>query len=201
MIGGKIVLAVLMFSVLLFGCCMAPSTTAPLSGGGNGTQNPQPGTDNAGQDAGGPSPPPQQNHPTGDGVIIDVGGNTGGGNGSSGGTAATQQDCATMTGSCAQCVAKQGCGWCKSSNSCFIGDAGGPDVSSCQPGDWTVTEAGCATPAGGSSCTKQTNCAFCLSGSGCKWCIQGSRCVDASSTDACTGGWLTQSFQCNYASR
>jgi hypothetical protein len=115
--------------------------------------------------------------------------------------AGAQEDCATMTPTCAACLAKPGCGWCKASNSCFAGNRSGPAVSSCPAAEWTTTESGCAAPAGGSSCAKQTNCASCLSGSGCKWCIQGSRCADASAQESCLGGWLTASYQCNYASR
>lgn len=112
-----------------------------------------------------------------------------------------QVDCATMTATCGACIAKPGCGWCKTSNSCFSGNSSGPAVSSCTSADWTTVESGCVAPAGGSTCSKQTNCASCLSGTACKWCIQGSKCADASVQDSCLGGWLTISYQCNYASR
>jgi hypothetical protein len=120
-----------------------------------------------------------------------------------GGTA-TQNECSTLSSGCGACIAKAGCGWCKSTNGCYTGDSSGPTADvQCQPGDWAVTEDECQAPTGtaGSTCGEQPNCAFCLSGSGCKWCIQGTRCVPADSTDDCFGGWLTQSYQCNYASR
>ncbi|HSB46736.1 MAG TPA: hypothetical protein VLD37_01895 [Candidatus Bilamarchaeum sp.] len=123
----------------------------------------------------------------------------------SGGTA-TQADCATMTPNCGACIEKAGCGWCKTSNGCYRGDASGPagDIQ-CQPADWAVTSQACEAPSSpvGSTCAEQYNCAHCLTGSGCKWCIDGSRCVDSSNTDVCPNGlgWLTQSYQCNLASR
>ena len=43
-------------------------------------------------------------------------------------SATSQEECATMTPDCGSCVSKPGCGWCKSSNSCFIGTASGPSV-------------------------------------------------------------------------
>ena len=113
----------------------------------------------------------------------------------------SQEDCATMTPTCGTCVAKPGCGWCKSSNSCFAGSSAGPVVSSCPSPEWTIVGSGCVAPAGNSTCARQTNCASCLSGSGCKWCIQGSKCTDAASSAQCFGGWLNVSYQCNYASR
>jgi len=114
---------------------------------------------------------------------------------------ATQEACSTLSPDCSSCVAKSGCGWCKSSNSCFSGTASGPTVSSCPSSEWTVKSDKCAAPAGGSQCSEITNCADCLTGSGCNWCIQGSICSDASTTDSCLGGWLNKSYQCNYASR
>ena len=114
---------------------------------------------------------------------------------------ATQEACSTLTPVCGSCVAKSGCGWCKSSNSCFSGTASGPTVSSCPSSEWTVTSDNCAAPVGGSQCSEITNCASCLTGSACMWCIQGSVCTDASSQDSCLGGWLNKSYQCNYASR
>jgi hypothetical protein len=117
------------------------------------------------------------------------------------GPAGDQQDCATMSADCESCIAKQGCGWCKTSNSCFIGNEAGPSVSTCEPGDWTFDVSQCEGPKGGGTCEAQYNCADCLTGTGCKWCIQGSVCVSADSTEECFGGWLTESFRCNYASR
>lgn len=119
----------------------------------------------------------------------------------SGKVAHSQADCAVLTPDCGSCVAISGCGWCKTSNSCFYGDANGPKAGQCQMGDWAVNQSSCAGPTGGSNCASQTNCVSCLSGSSCKFCIQGTRCVDASSTDSCLGGWLNISYQCNYASR
>jgi len=114
---------------------------------------------------------------------------------------AAQEVCATVTPDCASCIAKSGCGWCKSSNSCFSGNTSGPVVSSCPEADWVVTSDKCVVPVRDSECSRLTNCASCLTGSGCKWCIQGSVCTDASSQDSCLGGWLNKSYQCNYASR
>lgn len=138
----------------------------------------------------------------GQGQIIDVGGNTSGtGSGGSGSTASTQTECSTMTPTCRDCVAKSGCGWCKSSNSCFLGNANGPSVSSCANGEWATTESACAAPVGGDPCSKQTNCANCLSGSGCAWCIEGSKCASINGGGSCTSGWKDKIYMCNYASR
>lgn len=117
------------------------------------------------------------------------------------GIAKTQADCATLSPNCGTCTAREGCGWCKSSNSCFLGDENGPKVSSCEPDDWTYYENHCDGPKGGGNCEEQWNCADCLTGSGCKWCIQGAVCANEDSNKECFGGWMTQSFQCNYASR
>ncbi len=118
------------------------------------------------------------------------------------GTPATSQnDCATLSPNCEICVSQPGCNWCKTSNACFY-EGIIPTISSCNPNDWAKTEQECQGPPGGASCEEQTNCAACLSGSGCKWCIDGSKCASADSAEKCaTGGWMTESFQCNYASR
>lgn len=115
-----------------------------------------------------------------------------------GNVAQSQADCAVLTPDCGACTAISGCGWCKSSNSCFFGNATGPQSGQCQTADWTITATGCSGPTGGSSCSEQTNCASCLSGSSCKYCIAGSKCVDSSSTETCAAGtWLTTSYMCN----
>lgn len=149
-------------------------------------------------DNGGPLIPPTD--AGGNGQIIDVGGNTGG-SGTGGSAASTQTECSTMTPTCSDCVAKSGCGWCKSSNSCFLGNTNGPSVSSCADGEWATTESACAAPVGGDPCARQTNCANCLSGSGCAWCIEGSRCAAINGGGSCTGGWKDKIYMCNYASR
>jgi len=113
----------------------------------------------------------------------------------------SQVECSTLSPDCGSCVAKAGCGWCKTSNSCFAGTASGPSSSQCTPSDWSVSQSECAGSTGGASCSAQPNCASCLSGAGCKFCIQGSVCTDASNQVSCLGGWLNQSYQCNYASR
>ncbi len=117
--------------------------------------------------------------------------------------AATQADCATLSPNCGSCISKPGCGWCKTSNSCFLGNSNGPSVGQCQPADWAVTDSECKAPTTtvGTTCAQQYNCAQCLSGSGCKWCIQGSKCTDSDSSEDCFGGWLNQSYQCNFAGR
>jgi len=113
----------------------------------------------------------------------------------------TQGDCSTLAPDCGSCVVKAGCGWCKSSNSCLAGTASGAVSAPCAASDWAASPDQCSGPVGGASCSAQTNCASCLSGAGCKWCIQGSICTDASNQDKCLGGWLSQSYQCNLASR
>ncbi|MEW6036401.1 MAG: hypothetical protein AB1529_07350 [Candidatus Micrarchaeota archaeon] len=141
-------------------------------------------------------PPPSQ--PTGDGTIIEVPPT---GNGGTGGTAppGAQEDCATLTPNCGSCIAKAGCGWCKSSNGCFAGDADGPagDIQ-CQDADWAVTDAECQAPSSpqGSSCAEQVGCGNCLTGEGCKFCRQGTVCADINSPDSCFGGWITDYYVC-----
>jgi hypothetical protein len=117
--------------------------------------------------------------------------------------AVSQDDCSTLSPNCETCIAQAGCGWCKSRNGCFFGDSSGPaGTVDCPSEDWAYSELECQGPKGGTLCEENWNCADCLSGSGCKWCIDGSRCASAGSTENCaTGGWLTESFQCNYASR
>ncbi len=186
----KTVIVLMLAAALLAGCCGIGNPLAPQPSQGGYT----PGGETQPNQTADQNPPPQND--------------TQPQNQSGGNTytppeepAGSQVDCATMTATCGACIAKPGCGWCKGSNSCFSGNSSGPAVSSCPSADWTTVESGCVAPAGGSACSKQTNCASCLSGTACKWCIQGSKCADASVQDSCLGGWLTVSYQCNYASR
>lgn len=115
-----------------------------------------------------------------------------------------QNDCSTLSPNCETCVAQAGCGWCKSRNGCFFGDEAGPapGIADCPAADWAYDEQACQGSKGGISCEENWNCADCLSGSGCMWCIDGSRCASEGTTEECkVGGWLKESFQCNYASR
>jgi|GEM_PF-2479905 len=118
----------------------------------------------------------------------------------SGPKATSQNDCSTMSPNCETCIAQEGCQWCKTTNACYY-EGIIDTISSCYPGDWVETEAECAAPSGGGNCAEQTNCVACLSGSGCAWCIQGSVCADASTSEECFGGWMTETYECNYASR
>lgn len=177
---------------LLFAGCLGPEETAAPSG----TEEPvEDGEGGAAPTEEEPVEEPSEQPPvTGDGVIVDV-------EDSTGDVAGDQQDCATMTADCGSCLAKSGCGWCKSSNSCLYGDADGPDYGQCNPADWAVTESGCSVVESEDQCGELTNCAACLSGTGCKWCIQGSLCAGESSNEDCFGDWMTESYQCNFASR
>jgi hypothetical protein len=193
-----LVLAIVMAAVITFGCFgQTTETEGPAAQAGTGVN--ETADSGAGAEAAPEAPPA-----TGEGTIIDVGSSTGGGSGTATGgkPAGSQQDCATLSPDCGSCLAKPGCGWCKATNACYLGDESGPagDVT-CATGEWTVTEAGCTIQASGKTCEDQYNCAFCLSGTGCKWCIQGARCAPAGSAEECFGGWLNQSYQCNYASR
>jgi hypothetical protein len=114
--------------------------------------------------------------------------------------ATSQNDCSSLSPNCETCVAQEGCQWCKTSNACYY-EGIIPTISSCNPGDWAEDELSCQGPPGGGNCAEQTNCVACLSGSGCKWCIQGSICADEASNEDCFGGWMEETFQCNYASR
>lgn len=116
------------------------------------------------------------------------------------GRATSQNDCSTLSPNCETCLAKEGCQWCKTTNACYY-EGIVPTISSCDPNDWAENENQCAGPPGGASCEEQTTCPACLSGSGCKWCIQGAICASESSSDECFGGWLSESYQCAYASR
>ena len=193
--------------VLFSGCCglSLPGGQQNQTGANNETANQSLQTGEQVQNGGGTTGSGTGEQPVtdagGEGSIIEVGGSSGGIVTTQGGTATSQSECATLTSTCSACVSKQGCGWCKSSNSCFLGDENGPKVSSCLEGEWAVTEAACAAPVGGDACSEKTNCADCLSGSGCKWCIQGSKCTASSDSSSCFGGWMTAIMQCNYASR
>ncbi|HID73158.1 TPA: hypothetical protein EYP38_04400 [Candidatus Micrarchaeota archaeon] len=116
-------------------------------------------------------------------------------------TAHSQEDCSMLAPNCESCLSKKNCGWCKESNSCHFGDSGGPETGSCKEDEWTVTVPGCSVVDDGESCSDLTNCVACLSGSGCTWCIQGSVCAPEGTSEECFGGWLQESYQCNYASR
>lgn len=178
--------------VFVSGCCGAtPQAPNPTETGTPGVNIGNPSADgnaNASPPANASQPPPPV---TGDGTIVDVGNST---------TSTTPpvEDCSTLSPTCNDCIVKSGCGWCKSSATCFHGTASGPsgDVT-CQQGDWATTSAACAGPVGGSACSSKTNCADCLSGSGCQWCQEGTKCTDIGSSDSCgSGGWRTKSYQC-----
>jgi hypothetical protein len=189
----RIYAIVFMSALLLSGCCgiLEPQETGDLSGeGSQGVQIQEDGEDIQEVED---DPAPQ---PTGDGVIIDVAD-------PKPGVAYDQQDCATLSADCSSCVAKENCGWCKRDTAgCFYGDEDGPiGTAKCAEVDWAYSLSSCQAPAGGGSCSDETNCADCLSGEGCKWCIQGSVCTDAKDGSECFGTWMTESFQCLYASR
>jgi hypothetical protein len=187
-----LLLAALSVALLVFGCCgQTPLSPVPSGSGGNESVSTENVT--APVDSGNVTPQP----PTGDGVIVDVG-NTTGGSGTTVNPATSQQDCATLTPTCGACISKPGCGWCKTSNTCFYGDANGPkNDATCQSADWSTTEQGCQAPVGGTSCGSKTNCADCLSGSSCKWCQEGTKCADSQSSETCaSGGWRTKSYMC-----
>ena len=170
--------------------CLGPSEEAPATAQQPDGETPEEVETGVLEPEEEPEPPPA----TGDGTIIDVGDSTGD-------VAADQQDCSTMTADCGSCLAKSGCGWCKSSNSCLFGNADGPEYGQCNAADWAITESGCSVVESEDQCGEITNCASCLSGTGCKWCIQGSLCAGESSAESCFGDWLTESYQCNFASR
>jgi len=192
----SLLLAALALSLVIAGCTGQTTTAPPAQSGQEGTGQPAQGGETGGTGNASPTgtgtgtqPPP-----TGEGVIVDVGGTSG----SAGVPAASQVDCSTMTPTCGDCVAKAGCGWCKSRNGCFYGDASGPsgDVT-CEQVNWAATESACAAPVGGNTCSSKTNCADCLSGSGCKWCQEGTFCAGTDSAESCgAGGWRTTSYQC-----
>lgn len=203
-----LIMAAIVLSLAIAGCCgQTPIAPSPGGTGGGsqaggaetGAQNESSGNGTA--NGGEPTQPA-----AGEGTIIDATGGAGDGSVSGGATAGkpatSQQDCATLSQNCGTCTAKANCGWCKATNACYFGNEDGPygDVA-CPTSEWSVTESGCSLVSSGKTCESQTNCAFCLSGTGCQWCIQGSKCASAGTSEQCFGGWLTQSFQCNYASR
>lgn len=114
--------------------------------------------------------------------------------------ATSQADCSTLSPDCESCLAKKGCNWCKGTNACYY-EGIVPTISSCSPNEWATTVPECKLVSDDKYCSEFTNCADCLSGSGCQWCIQGSVCAGESSSEKCFGGWMTESYQCNYASR
>lgn len=192
----RMILIAIALPLLFFGCC-GQTPISPAPGGAGGTGAAAAAEENASTDGGDAQMPPNDEEPeapeqpTGEGIIVDVGGNTGG-------TATSQSDCATLTPTCADCVAKAGCGWCKSRNGCFYGDESGPggDIT-CEDVNWAYSESACAAPVGGDTCSSKTNCADCLSGSGCKWCQIGTKCASADSSETCTaGGWRTKPYEC-----
>ena len=161
-------------------------------------------------------------------------------------TAASQSDCSSLTRDCMSCIAKKGCGWCQSMQTCIflghdlnrydfypeyntfynytngqLGVINDPNMTTpsypiCQQNvlvdesndsltvrHTVITDAGynteqwkCPNP---SPCATNTNCVSCISSYHCDWCIQGSVC--SSKGGSCFGGWLNQTYQCNYASR
>jgi len=116
-------------------------------------------------------------------------------------TAHSQEDCSMLAPDCESCLAKKNCGWCKESNSCHYGDESGPETAPCKADEWAYDLNSCSVVDAGESCADLTNCVACLSGSGCQWCIQGSVCGPEGTSEECFGGWKTESYECNYASR
>jgi hypothetical protein len=203
-----LIIAAIALTLIAAGCCgQTPISPNPSGTGGSGQNEGAGAAANQTDGGGNGTATGQPTQPaTGEGTILDATGGAGSGGVSGGATAgqaaASQQDCATLSQNCGTCTAKANCGWCKGTNACYFGDSEGPAGSnSCPSSEWTVTESGCSIAAGGKTCESQTNCAFCLSGTGCQWCIQGSKCAPAGTSEQCFGGWLSQSFQCNYASR
>ena len=200
-----ILFAAIALSLLIFGCC-GQTVRAPPPGSLGGSDDGLPEDANASGADDIVTPPEDDDaetdqQPTGDGTILDVGDTTGADDDDGSAdttTPASQSDCASMTPTCGDCVAKQGCGWCKSRNGCFSGNENGPaGIVTCEDVNWAFSEQACAAPVGGDDCSSQTNCADCLSGSACKWCQEGTKCVDASSSETCgAGGWRTIIYMC-----
>jgi len=114
----------------------------------------------------------------------------------------SQEDCSVLTPNCESCLAKKNCGWCKESNSCHFGDESGSASAPCKESEWAYDIDSCSVIDEGESCSDLTNCVACLSGTGCQWCIEGSVCAPEGTTQKCLNDkWLSESYECNYASR
>lgn len=182
----KLVFAAMFACVLLFGCCATTEQQpmAPLQQEGEGEtggevqEEAQPAEGQPGPEV---IPAEQEEEETS--------------------VAHSQEDCAVLAHNCEACTAKAGCGWCKSSNSCLYGTDEGPSTGQCPEESWGTRLDECSVVQEGDECYDITNCVSCMSGTGCKWCIQGSVCAPESAQDECFGGWLGETYQCNYASR
>mmetsp|Transcript_34596 Transcript_34596/g.40460 ORF Transcript_34596/g.40460 Transcript_34596/m.40460 type:complete len:167 (+) Transcript_34596:40-540(+) len=128
--------------------------------------------------------------------------------------------------SCFLCTAREGCGWCPSSNACLRGNESGPLTSSCA--SWEFYSRDCVTPPEPpsppqtknttsspspqptiapaptpptpvSSCSAYSNCYTCTEKSGCGFCGATSSCESGTSSGPMEGScsdWLWNTLQC-----
>ncbi len=102
---------------------------------------------------------------------------------------------------CDACIARPGCGFCRTSAgdfSCLQGGALGPaGYGECEGGLWsfrTCSESAPLPPE--SACEARTDCSRCSNTNGCGWCIASNRCMRGSFAGpfeaTCASGWVPE---------
>ncbi|HJL20179.1 MAG TPA: hypothetical protein RMH99_31220 [Sandaracinaceae bacterium LLY-WYZ-13_1] len=99
------------------------------------------------------------------------------------------EDC-WMARACDDCLSRDGCGWCGTSNACVSGSAFGPDTAACDPSRWRFTNCG-EPPNAVGDCAREDDCGGCVFTLGdeisdCVWCPATQSC--ASREQGCVEG-------------
>lgn len=101
---------------------------------------------------------------------------------------------------CLACTQDALCGWCASSNTCFVGDSTGPTGGPTCAGAmaWQYYQSDCPNYDAGPQpdvapidCTTFTTCADCTGASSCGWCAGSSSCLSGTSAGSTTGACMT----------
>jgi hypothetical protein len=71
---------------------------------------------------------------------------------------------------CRDCIAKDGCGWCMTSETCFRGSLNGPCTTNCTTWELHLCP--------GEPCRSHKSCSSCLTDPFCGWCADGSHCAE-----------------------
>lgn len=112
---------------------------------------------------------------------------------------------------CASCLARPGCGFCRmqdGSTACLEGGALGPTstgsypIGACEEGLWSFRTCGeSAPPPPYIDCDRADDCSSCAGYDGCGWCGATGACVRGSWQGpygtTCASGWATESAMCS----
>lgn len=96
---------------------------------------------------------------------------------------------------CRECVARSGCGWCDSTDSCHVGGMFGPDEGECD--DWDTVSWTCDNT---DVCSVHETCEDCTADADCGWCEATRSCHTGGAAGPDTGGcedaWIFEPGSC-----